>query len=105
MNWFERHLNWSLFLATFVLPFVVGIIFAFILFSIFFSGFSSMGAMGVEDPDIVMEYIFGTAFSVYVVYMLVGLVMTIFAFVVIWWYLGQKARSKWFFICHKLCTR
>jgi len=98
MSWFERHLNWSLFLATVVLPFIVGIIFVFIFFSIFYSGFSTMGSIGVEDPDTIMQYIFSAAMPAYLIYLFVGFVMSVFAFIVTWWYLGQKARSKWFLL-------
>ncbi|MFC2050951.1 hypothetical protein ACFLTN_07250 [Chloroflexota bacterium] len=98
MNWFQRHLNWSLFLGTIFLPFVVGLIFFAIFFAVFASGFSSMAAAGVEDPEIIMGNMLNAALPFYIIYLFVGLALTVFAFVVTWWYLGQKARSKWFML-------
>jgi hypothetical protein len=98
MNWFQRHLNWSLFLAVFVLPSIIGGIFFIILFSVFYSAYSSMSAMGVEDPDIIIENLFYNSMSASVIYLFVWLAVTVFIFVAVWWYLGQKARSKWFML-------
>ncbi len=49
---------------------------------------------GGGEPEI-MQYIFSTYMQFAVVYFIVGFVLTAFVFIVTWWYLGRKARSKW----------
>ena len=100
MNWFERHLNWSLFLATIVLPSIPVVIFFFIFFSAIYSGLSSMSAAGVEDPEMIMDSVFVSVLPHMAIYNLVMIVLGVFALVVTWWYLGKKARSRWFLLLH-----
>jgi len=42
-----------------------------------------------------MQYIFSTYMQFAVIYFIVGTTLTVFIFIVTWWYLGRKARSKW----------
>jgi len=67
----------------------------FLIFSPqFYSGAISIINSGGGEPEI-MQYIFSTYMQFAVVYFIVGFVLTAFVFIVTWWYLGRKARSKW----------
>ena len=94
MNWFQRHLNWSFFLGAIFLPSLVGLILFLIFLPQFYSGFTDLIASGAGEPEIT-QYIFSTFIQFAVVYFIVGFVLTAFVFIVTWWYLGRKARSKW----------
>ena len=60
----------------------------------FYSGFVDFIASGAGEPEI-MQYIFSTYMQFAVIYFIVGTTLTVFIFIVTWWYLGRKARSKW----------
>ena len=94
MNWFERHLNWSFFLGVIFLPSLVWLILFLIFSPQFYSGAISIINSGGGEPEI-MQYIFSTYMQFAVIYFIVGTTLTVFIFIVTWWYLGRKARSKW----------
>jgi hypothetical protein len=73
---------------------LVGLILFLIFSPQFYSGAISIINSGGGEPEF-MEYIFSTYMQFAVVYFIVGLVLTAFVFIVTWWYLGRKARSKW----------
>jgi hypothetical protein len=97
MSWFERHLNWSLFFAIYLIPFLLFIILFLIFLPGMYSGFINLRASGAGEPEIA-HYIFNTYMQFLVAYLVVGLIVTVFVFIVTWWYLGQKARNKWFLL-------
>jgi len=100
MNWFERHLNWSLFIAWIPLPFAVNLIILLILLSIFGSQF----AMFFQNPELMYSDLYflyhnaGALLPLFVISGVVNFALSIFFLVVVWWYLGRKGRSKGFFI-------
>ncbi|MBN2463787.1 MAG: hypothetical protein JXB43_09355 [Dehalococcoidia bacterium] len=94
MNWFERHLNWSLFLAWIPLPFTLNFIIALIALSFFGSYFPIMR----ENPEFVMENVLGVLFPLALISVVVNLALAIFFILVVWWYLAKKGRSKGFLI-------
>ena len=85
MKWFERHLNWSLFLGVSGIPGVVALVGAILLVVGFASGPLQNGIEG-----------YLAAFAVYFI------ILSIFIFItsslVTWWYLGKKGRSKWYLL-------
>jgi len=87
-------------LATSLLPFALSIFFFVRFFAVFYGEFSEMSAAGVEDPEIIMENAFVSAFPELAIYNIVMIALGVFALVVTWWYLGQKARSKWFLLLY-----
>lgn len=95
MKWFERHLNWSYFLAISVGPSIIMGIFFVIFLSIFYGGLASLRASGAGEPEIA-SYLFTTALPAVIIYFITLLGLLVFDIVVTFWYLGQKARSKWF---------
>jgi len=94
MNWFERHLNWSLFFGTLLLPIVVSMVFGAIFAVLFWSqlgsslyggeGFSSGGSLPPFFNDTPIRIIGGV----------IGFAILAFELFVMWWYLGKKSRSK-----------
>jgi len=94
VNWFERHLNWSLFLAWIPLPFTLNFIIALIALSFFGSYFPIMR----ENPEFVMENVLGVLLPLALISAVVNLALAIFFMFVVWWHLGRKGRSKWFLI-------
>jgi len=94
MNWFERHLNWSLFLAIYIIPFIVFGIFFLIFFVIFYGGIAAFRASGAGEAEIA-SYLFTTALPFVIIYFILILGDLVFDIVVTLWYLGQKARNKW----------
>lgn len=82
------------FLGAIFLPSLVGLILFLIFSPQFYSGAISIINSGGGEPEI-MQYIFSTYMQFAVVYFIVGFVLTAFVFIVTWWYLGRKARSKW----------
>ena len=99
MNWFERHLNWSLFFGTSLLPFVVNMIFGAVLFAVFWGQLSPLAGSGMDGlSEETLTSMFLGNLPLIIIFSLVGLVLFGFAVFVAWWYLGQKARSKWFLL-------
>jgi hypothetical protein len=99
MNWFERHLNWSLFLGTSLLPFVVDMIFVAILFAVFWGQLAPLAGSGMDGlPEEAFISIFLGTLPIIIIFGLVSLALFGFAIFVAWWYLGKKARSKWFLL-------
>ena len=97
MNWFERHLNWSLFLAVVLLPFLVGLIWIVVYFMIFGGLMAGMMIGGVVSPES-LETLFGTLLPVAIISILVSIGFIIFEIIATLWYLGRKGRSKGFII-------
>jgi len=95
MSWFERHLNWSLVLAIMIVPMIVVTIFLVIFFVSFYGAVSSLEAAGA-GAEAIESFMFTTAFPFVIAYFILMIGLTIFDLVVTWWYLGQKARSRWF---------
>ena len=99
MNWFERHLNWSLFFGTSLLPFVVNMIFGAVLFAVFWGQLAPLAGSGMDGlSEETLTSMFLGNLPLIIIFSLVGLVLFGFAVFVAWWYLGQKARSKWFLL-------
>ena len=99
MNWFERHLNWSLFFGTSLLPLVVNMIFGAVLFAMFWGQLAPLAGSGMDGlSEETLTSMFLDNMPLIIIFSLVGLVLFGFAVFVAWWYLGQKARSKWFLL-------
>ncbi|MCJ7654214.1 MAG: hypothetical protein MUO97_02745, partial [Dehalococcoidia bacterium] len=98
MDWFERHLNWSLFFGTSLLPFVVIMILGAISFAVFGGELAPVVDSGMEEFSEAMGAEIIKTLPILIVLMLVNLALSVFALIVAWWYLGQKARSKWFLL-------
>ena len=99
MSWFERHLNWSFFFGCFLIPAVVSVIMYVLFLPQFYSGFLALVTSEPSQQEL-MEYILNTTMQFVAVFSIVGLVLWIFMFIITWWYLGKKARSKWFILLH-----
>jgi hypothetical protein len=69
MNWFEKHLNWTLWIATIVLPLIV-----------LFIGYFVGNSLGTYFPKIV------------------GLILTILILLIYGWVLRKKNRSLWWLL-------
>jgi hypothetical protein len=97
MNWFERHLNWSLVLGLFYIPFNIGFTIGFLI-GIFILIFGLIAhGFGQE----LMYYLVSIEGSIgemgRLVLGIIALLLDLGA--VIWvtlWYLGKKGRSGWF---------
>src|SRR4030042_1296501 len=101
MNWFERHLNWSLFFGTFLLPICVGLIFTAIFAAIFWGQLAPYTESGMEGlSEDVFNSIVLKSLPLDIISGLISLTVWIFGLIVMWWYLGQKARSKWFMLLY-----
>ncbi len=99
MNWRERHLDWSLFFGTSLLPFVANMVLWAILFAVIGGEIAAMVGSGAEEfSEAMMISMFFKFLPLGIVFGLVNLALTVFALIVVWWYLGQKARSKWFML-------
>jgi hypothetical protein len=99
MNWFERHLNWSLFIAWIPLPFVVNLIILLIAMSFIGSQMSMLFSdpeFMVSDPGFMFQTMMGTLLPLFIISAVVNVAMLIFFLVVVWWYLGKKERSRMF---------
>jgi hypothetical protein len=94
MNWFQRHLNWSLFFGAYLLPFIVNVIIAVIFIMVL------LGGIGVVEnfSESNFETALANALPFVIVAVIVVLALDGFAIFVIWWYLGRKDRSKWFLL-------
>lgn len=92
MSWFERHLNWSLFFATSLLPFVISLIYVAILFA--FMGPTILAIIEGGEPS--LETIISTMLPLFLVGLVLGLAFTVWIIIAVLWYLRKKARSKWF---------
>jgi len=101
MNWFERHLNWSLFLGLIYLPFnvsfTIGLIVSIVIFAIAFikvgGGFSLLALVAIlaEFVDI--------ASQVQTITVVVSLIVTaVLVILLTSWFLDRKGRSKAFVI-------
>jgi len=99
MDWFKRHLNWSLFFGSSLLPLVVNMIFWAVLFAVFWGQLAPFMGSGMDgfSEDVVTSMLLQTL-PVFIILILVNLALAVFAFIVVWWYLGKKARSKWFLL-------
>src|SRR4030042_6691366 len=103
MNWFERHLNWSLFFGTFLLPICVGLIFTAIFAAIFWGQLAPYTESGMEGlSEDVFNSIVLKSLPLIIIAGVVNIALYVFAFIVVWWYLGQKVRSKWFLLLYLL---
>jgi hypothetical protein len=99
MNWFERHLNWSLFIAWIPLPFVVNLIILLIAMSFIGSQMSMLFSdpeLMVYDPEFMFQTMLGTLLPLSIISSVVNVALFIFFLVVVWWYLGKKERSRMF---------
>ena len=94
MNWFQRHLNWSLFLGVILLPTLVAVILSGIFFAMYHSEVLNIISSGGGESEI-QAYMLTVAFPFAILYILVELASIVFIFLVTWWYVGQKARNKW----------
>src|SRR4030042_4411425 len=92
MSWFESHLNWSLVLGIFIIPLAVWTIVLIIFGLVAYSAISGMSYAGEEYFIILWETM---VVPFFVIYVLLLIAQFVFSFFVTWWYLGQKARSKW----------
>ncbi len=92
MGWFERHLNWSLFFAISLLPFVVSLIVVAIFFA--FMGPTIIAMFEGGEPT--MESIFSTMLPLFIVGLVLSLAYLVWEIIALIWYLRKKARSKWF---------
>jgi hypothetical protein len=99
MNWFERHLNWSLFFGSSLLPFIVNMIFVGIAFALFWGQLAPLAGSGMDglSRDVLTSALF-KALPFFIIIAVVNIALSVFAFIVVWWYLGQKDRSKWFLL-------
>jgi hypothetical protein len=95
MNWFERHLNWSLFFAIILIPLVIGTILS-VIYLFFLGGMmATIIGSGVTEPTPeFIESLFSTMLPLALVSLVVGLGLLIWAILAILWYLGKKGRSK-----------
>jgi hypothetical protein len=98
MNWFQRHLNLSLFFAVILIPFVVIIIFSIVVSLVVgaYVATTIAGDVASESPSQFLPLLFSTMLPVVIVGLVVGLGLLVWTFVAISWYLGRKARSKGF---------
>ena len=92
MSWFERHLNWSLFFAISLLPFVVSLI----VVAIFFAFMGPTIVAMFEGGEPTMESIFSTMLPLFIVGLILSLAYLVWEIIALIWYLRKKARSKWF---------
>jgi hypothetical protein len=92
MSWFERHLNWSLFFAISLLPFVISMIVVAIFFVLMGPTIATIVAGGKPT----MESVISTMLPLFLVSLVLGLAFFVWDIIAIIWYLGKKARSKWF---------
>jgi len=101
MNWFERHLNWSLFFGTFLLPICVSLIFTAIWLAILWGQLAPFMFSGMEGfSGEALVSIMLKNLPLIIIGSLISLAVWIFGLIVMWWYLGQKARSKWFMLLY-----
>jgi hypothetical protein len=94
MNWFERHLNWSLFLADFLLPVGINVTFLLIYLNLLGRIFSIAGS----SEELFIQNMFTSFMPVAIISIAVELVACVVIIVVTLWYLGKKERSKGFVI-------
>jgi hypothetical protein len=99
MNWFERHLDWSLFLGTGLLPLVVNMVLGAILFAMFWGQLAPVAGSGMDGfSEEIVTSMFLKHLPILIIFGLLSVALSVFALIVAWWYLGQKARSKWFLL-------
>jgi hypothetical protein len=93
MNWYERHLNWSLFLAIILIPTVVHIIMGII--SLLFGGVFIAAAVvsGIFPSNLAQAIL-----PLTLVKIAIDLGILVWAIIAVLWYLGQKARSMGFIV-------
>ena len=94
MSWFEKHLNWSLFLAVYVVPGIIFTIFFVIFIAALYAGGSAIHAAGGGESEIA-SYVLTTGLPFLITFFLLLIGFFTFVIIVTMWYLGQKARSKW----------
>jgi hypothetical protein len=93
MNWYERHLNWSLFLAIILIPTVVNIIMG-IISLLFGSVFIAATVVGGIFPSSLAQAILPLT----LVKIAIDLGILVWAIIAVLWYLSQKARSIGFIV-------
>jgi hypothetical protein len=99
MNWFQRHLNWSLFFGSSLLPFIVNMIFWLIFFSALWGRLAPSIGSGTDGfSEDTFTSVFFENMPLIIFMGIVNLALFGFAIFVAWWYLGRKARSKWFLL-------
>ena len=97
MNWFERHLNWSLLIGASLLPFVVNMALAAIVIAMFWGQLAPVVGSGMDGlSEEILTSTFLENLPIMIIFSLISIALSVFACIVAWWYLGQKARSKWF---------
>lgn len=99
MRWFERHLNWSFFFGCFLIPTVISFIVNLIFIPQFYVRTIALINAGASESEL-QTYTLTTILQFIPVFSIVLLVLWIFIFIVTWWYLGKKARSRWFILLH-----
>jgi hypothetical protein len=90
MNWFERHLNWSLFLADFLLPVGINVTFLIIYLNILGRLFFMAGS----SEELFIQNMFTSFMPVAIISIVAELLAFVVILVVTLWYLGKKGRSK-----------
>jgi hypothetical protein len=96
MNWFERHLNWSLFFAVILLPLVVSLIFYIVYLSAIGGIIADLAINGLSMG--LLEQLITTMLPFVIISFVLGLGILIFDIVATVWYLGRKDRSKGFLL-------
>jgi hypothetical protein len=94
MNWFQRHLNWSYFLAVSVVPGIIFVIFYALFFMMFYGALASLSSSGAGEAAI-ESYMLTSALPFVIIYFIAILGNLVWDIIITLWYLGQKARSKW----------
>src|SRR4030043_1374237 len=85
MDWFERHLNWSLFFGTSLLPFGVGLIFTAIFAAIFWGQLAPFMGSGMDGlSEEVFTSIFLKSLPLIIIAGVVNIALYVFAFIVVW---------------------
>lgn len=86
MNWFQRHLNWSLVLGLIGLPFIVNLILRAITFGILSLVASRLAPSESSLVSIrhIIDFVTGA----------IALALLLFGLIVTWWYLSKKKRSR-----------
>ncbi|MBM4445977.1 MAG: hypothetical protein FJ023_01320 [Chloroflexi bacterium] len=69
------------------------------MFAMFWGELAPVVGSGMDGlSEDVVTSMFLQALPIFIILILVNLALSVFAFIVVWWYLGQKARSKWFLL-------
>jgi hypothetical protein len=98
VSWFKRHLNWSLFFAIILIPFVVSSVLGIFIFGGMITASISSGGLGTEPSPEFFSSLLTTMLPFVLVSLMVSLGLFIWDIVAVIWYLGQKARSKGFVV-------